>query len=280
MVLPTKPGHSVRLNLRKSTATSFKAVQFSLFPTNIETSYLSDRGWIFQERVLSRRILHFGKDQMFWECNDGSFAEDGHVVLRRGLRECGQTEGPFSKLAYSAVLDATAPLSQETFASQWVRLVKSYSTLKLTRGEDKLPALSGLAAAFHSHTEDNEYIAGLWRQSLPKQLAWSITNKKPAKAHKIFREQEYEDGSYGGKMETDNSFIHASQLFPRPEGRRAPTFSWASVDGEIEFHDLPKPCVHIESIALDFPAGNRYGSLRSGSLTISGPFRQDGAMGR
>jgi hypothetical protein len=273
VTLLTEDGESVQLNLRRSSKSSFKSIQSSLFPTNVEPSYLSDRGWIFQERVLSRRILHFGKNQIFWECNEGTFAEDGQVVLKRSLVECGQLEGPFSKLAYSSILDGPSPVSQEAFASQWERLVKAYSTLKLTRGDDKVPALSGLAAAFHSRKQSNEYAAGIWRQCLPKQLAWSITSKKPEKDHQIFQATEYKDGSMGYHMQTDNSFVRASQLSRKPITYRAPSFSWAAVDGEVEFHDISKPCARIKSVVLDFASGNRFGRLKHGSLFVSGPLR-------
>jgi hypothetical protein len=33
-----------------------------------EESPLSSRGWCLQERVLAPRTLHFGVEQMFWEC--------------------------------------------------------------------------------------------------------------------------------------------------------------------------------------------------------------------
>jgi hypothetical protein len=29
---------------------------------------LNTRGWVMQERLLSRRILHFGSDMIYWEC--------------------------------------------------------------------------------------------------------------------------------------------------------------------------------------------------------------------
>lgn len=277
--VPKGDGTLVTFNMRKPSPTSFKAVQFSLFPTNVEESHLSDRGWIFQERILSRRILHFGKDQMFWECNEGTFAEDGHVVLRQGQKECGRREGPFSKLAYSTVLDETSPMPLDAFASQWESLVKNYSTLKLTRGEDKLPALSGLAAAFSARTENNDYVAGIWRQNLPRQLAWSITNTKPEKEHRTWQSREYSDGSFGGGKEMDDSFVHPSQLFRRPRDYRAPSFSWAAIEGEIEFHELPGACAIIESAALDLPSGTAYGRPRHGCLTITGPFRQAWSYG-
>jgi hypothetical protein len=38
------------------------------FRQHVEESELSRRGWIFQERTLSRRILHFTSTQLYWEC--------------------------------------------------------------------------------------------------------------------------------------------------------------------------------------------------------------------
>jgi hypothetical protein len=44
---------------------------------------LSKRGWAFQERVLSRRILHYGTQQLFFECNEGYRGEDGMFLPAR-----------------------------------------------------------------------------------------------------------------------------------------------------------------------------------------------------
>jgi hypothetical protein len=35
--------------------------------TSVDKAPLSQRGWTFQERVLSKRTVHFG-DQLYWEC--------------------------------------------------------------------------------------------------------------------------------------------------------------------------------------------------------------------
>ena len=277
--LPKGDGSLLTLNIRRSSSSSFKANQFSLFPTNVEASYLSNRGWIFQERILSHRILHFGKDQMFWECNEGTFAEDGHIVSMNGQRECGQQDSLFSKLAYASVLKETSLMSLDSFASQWEKLVKAYCTLKLTKEEDKLPALAGLAAAFNAGIRNNDYIAGVWRQNLPRQLAWSITNTKPEKEHQVWQHSEYSDGSSGGSLKSDNSFVHPSQLFSRPRTYRAPSFSWAAVEGEIKFHQLLTACAQVESVMHNLPAERPYGRPKHASLCITGPFRQAESFG-
>jgi hypothetical protein len=41
------------------------------FKRDVEQSALSKRGWIFQERALSRRIIHFTATQVYWECGRG-----------------------------------------------------------------------------------------------------------------------------------------------------------------------------------------------------------------
>jgi hypothetical protein len=101
-----------------------------------------------------------------------------------------------------------------------------------------------------------------------------ITNKKPEKDHLVFRARKYKDWSIGSSVETDSSFVHASQLFHKPKNYRAPTLSWAAVDGEIDFHGLPKPCACIESVILDIPAETPCGRLKHACLAIYGPLRR------
>jgi hypothetical protein len=42
---------------------------------DVEYGPLNERGWVLQERLLSKRILHFGNDQIFWECQETQVAE-------------------------------------------------------------------------------------------------------------------------------------------------------------------------------------------------------------
>lgn len=45
------------------------------FKVDVEQSALSKRGWVFQERALSRRIIHFTETQVYWECGIGIWCE-------------------------------------------------------------------------------------------------------------------------------------------------------------------------------------------------------------
>lgn len=45
------------------------------FQADVEKSVLNTRGWVLQERALSRRIIHFSSNQIYWECGKGIFCE-------------------------------------------------------------------------------------------------------------------------------------------------------------------------------------------------------------
>lgn len=45
------------------------------FRADVENSVLSSRGWLFQERALSRRTIYFTSTQIYWECGNGIVCE-------------------------------------------------------------------------------------------------------------------------------------------------------------------------------------------------------------
>lgn len=92
----------------------------------------------------------------------------------------------------------------------WSLLVMNYSSRELTNPMDKLPAISGLAQRFDklSNGRNGRYFAGLWEAYLPDSLLW----------HRL-------------KVP-----IFLPEPNPaRPTAYRAPTWSWASINGTVEF---------------------------------------------
>lgn len=117
---------------------------------------LLKRGWAFQERILSPRVLHFCDTEMIWECKEYTLCECGDC------RSMGKEE-------YHRILDhpSTAKL-----VKQWEDLVEAYSDLALSYESDKLPALSGLAKQMARLRPKARYLAGLWSDSLQWDLLW------------------------------------------------------------------------------------------------------------
>jgi hypothetical protein len=46
------------------------------FDDEVEEAQLNTRAWVMQERLLSCRTIHFGANQMYWECGEGIYCED------------------------------------------------------------------------------------------------------------------------------------------------------------------------------------------------------------
>ena len=52
----------------------------SIFEANVEHGPLTNRAWVFQERMLSKRNLHFTPKHLLWECNSFSTFEGSVLV--------------------------------------------------------------------------------------------------------------------------------------------------------------------------------------------------------
>lgn len=118
---------------------------------------LLDRAWVFQERYLSARMVHFGKEQLYWECDSAVLSEDGVEDLKRLDRD---HFGPQFRAKPNDPIEA------------WRAAVLYYSSLNLTYESDRLPAISAVVKAMQAVRKNDVYVAGMWRNSLPEDLSW------------------------------------------------------------------------------------------------------------
>lgn len=181
---------------------------------NIFNGPLNRRGWVLQEHLFSRRTIHFATDQMYWECDKMFVGED-----RSDAR--GDADDGFpTRSLLCCVLDdfrgfqrAPDTRNDEPFNlvkdvhSIWAQLVRYYSRCGLTRPTDKLPAILSLSLAL-------EAILG-----------------------RPFHHGHYFDNT---PFVLSGLLWHAAKddTLTRPPEDRAPSWSWISVDGPIDFADL------------------------------------------
>ncbi|WPG99077.1 heterokaryon incompatibility protein-domain-containing protein [Acrodontium crateriforme] len=140
------------------------------FDRVLQGSTLYSRAWTFQERVLSPRTVHFGR-QMYWECCS--------------LRAC--TTFPLGVDLYEEFRDdmflRLKQLSSKfdgDFAQDlhriWCSVLRDYSGRRLTNPGDRLIALRGVAERLWRilGLSENDYLFGLWKPCLPEQLLWGM----------------------------------------------------------------------------------------------------------
>lgn len=147
----------------------------------VERSRLNGRGWVLQERLLSRRIVHFAGDQMYWECREQFLGEDNlhHLGNRldqeslagipRALSDMQRLRGRQAK-PDSDIWEVDE--YHEAFIILWVRMVAKYSSCGFTKNSDRAPALQGLAQRLQPLLRTT-YVNGEWLDDkLPKSLLW------------------------------------------------------------------------------------------------------------
>ncbi|KXT08751.1 hypothetical protein AC579_6427 [Pseudocercospora musae] len=215
-------------------------LEMALSAETTETT-LFERGWCFQEWMLSPRKLYFGSSQLFWECSRGCLSEDGlwtyqqhHRGLTQALMSYVEGLGPINKKLKSWSM-AMNMLWYYDSVSQ------SYSDRKLTNQSDRLIAISGLAKMMQIAVP-SKYLAGIWEHSLPGGLCWRRV-------------------SAGGKC--------ADYV--------APSWSWASQDAMVEYMIEPldpktkcSPCEVISSW-IKTNSGDEMGLAVAGRITLRAP---------
>ncbi|KAK1518548.1 serine/threonine protein kinase [Colletotrichum abscissum] len=70
------------------------------FHQDVEQAVLNQRGWVLQERALSRRTLHFTASQVYWECGKGVHCETLMKLSNRQAALLGDSDFPKSALEY------------------------------------------------------------------------------------------------------------------------------------------------------------------------------------
>jgi hypothetical protein len=177
----------------------------TLWRHEVADAPLNRRAWVVQERLLSPRTLHFGHNQLLWECYECESCEPFPEELPGAVIGLGFK--PTFLLKPSLKRD-DAPINEKWIiwlSEFWGNFISVYTTGNLSHEEDKLVAISGLAARLQGYFLEAEYLTGLWKWNLVHQLLW----------------------------ETHPESIMGRTFSQRPKKYRAPSWSWASVDGEI-----------------------------------------------
>lgn len=176
----------------------------------VDRAPLSKRGWCFQERLVSRRSVHFG-DQLFWECTTLRASEAFPLTIDVPLRQ---------EYIDAAISNIKVALKTEIMGSQgrslhrlWGSVLRCYTSTELTKPSDRLIALRGIAniVARQFDLSSGDYLAGLWRPSIAFQLLWA-------------RESE--------------AYSNADEELACKLANHFPSWSWASCPGETRFIDL------------------------------------------
>ena len=236
---------------------------------------LLTRGWAYQERLLSNRLVHFTKNELVWECRESMLCECGgisgdiEIKLGRGIGTTRRSNFHWASMTIAAMKfrKEKALLSQreendddddyygltglydednedvndnedvkdnediedkwmskETISSlntAWHEAITGYSSLKLKKHTDRLPAVAGLAQRF----EDaglGRYLWGIWEYELPYDICWQYTGFRPWR-------QSFKPGMQSYEISS------------------SPSWTWASVTGGVMWYGPGSRCNQLEA---------------------------------
>jgi hypothetical protein len=212
---------------------------------DLAEKFISTRGWVFQEGLVSNATLHYTDEGMVWECVAGTHC--GHDQSDTGgkwkTRWRDLLNRDFSRSSHAVAI-------KRPWSSQydvWYDFVCSYSDRNLFDVHDKFPALAGVARKFAQTfgLSDGSYLAGLWREDFLTGLLWRRHNRALT-------------------LERSNE--------PSP----APSWSWASVTGLLEHSKVDIVDSATKGPKLEFVCTTKeqipgtYGELSEAVLLVKG----------
>lgn len=147
--------NGIKLVVRDLPALSARRSTYELGPT----SEYFRRGWTFQEYLLSRRRLIFGKRQIHWNCACATFHED------RPDRKNQYLEDPALHLSVPNILSGIPDFDELK------RLLNEYHMRHFTRPEDALPGITGFLNLL-KHSFRGGFLCGLPQMRFDAALMW------------------------------------------------------------------------------------------------------------
>lgn len=258
-------------------------LDLSFWDKYVDNAPVNQRAWVYQERLLAPRVLHWCHNQIAFECRQANWAESlpsglphfrtsfglltnsvSHKSIdlvaarrRRAIRRHGT--GHQAQLEVVNDINAIDDTDRQILLYElWKHWVEVYTKTALKNQRDRLIAFSGIARMMSSTMEaegyKEKYIAGMWKNYLTQQLLWYVNEEDP--------------GKYW-LPNKDN----------RPEQYRAPTFSWAAVETRqgITFPvtenlaEDAKLLADVEEPQLDYSnPKDPFGMIRGGHIVIWG----------
>lgn len=210
---------------------------------------LLSRAWVYQERLLSPRIVYFTRYELAFECsgsNREKKCECEHMpggLWGGGSKGAGSGGGEYTDRRKVYHFDGLRASNLSEIRKYWHQIVEEYSGLRISFTSDRLPALSGVARQYGiAHSADlGRYVAGMWENCFPSELLWYCASRKIQK---------------------------------RPDSYCGPTWSWIST-GNITSYATGCPRTYpddldVLGITFDLNGPDNYAAISNAVMDLEG----------
>ena len=281
-------------------------LDYNMWKRGVAQAPLNGRGWVLQERSISPRTIHFGSDQLFWECLQHSACE----VFPTGYPERMRTYSvksapkvfcpPSKEIAQDTakVEEEVEELSQQIQGlvdeevcsdDSYSKTMKSLHLRQLNLLKERKDQL--VKQLFRKRNPQETFNRGWcagnvhWNMLMKKYSSCNLTvatDKLMAISGLAQDQQNNMDGDYlAGLWRTalEHQLIWKVvkvQPTPIPQTLRGPSWSWVYVDGKTEFGHAPDQdggTIYPTIIDVGVELANqqdKFGPVLNGLLRLSG----------
>ncbi|KLP22897.1 tol protein [Fusarium fujikuroi] len=203
----------------------------------IPRSNWHQRGWVLQERCLSRRLIYYTKNKLSWSC----------------FTQTGEEEGGDPQEADRIPLIPLRRESDDSLFNIWQRIVSDYQDCQLTFSKDRLAAVAGISARLEAQFECKIYAGILFHSpgDAAENLLW-YASKAPLRTFNEFHAPSWAWVAFDGEI---------SFFMPTPRGT-----SELLID-RLDFK-IRNQCESVD------PSKDCKGTCVSGSVSFEGPARK------
>jgi len=210
---------------------------------------LSDRAWIFQERILCPRTILYGGPQLVWECSEGfqteftrtSLQEDS---LKRSFREAFDIkafkdlkEGSYLENYIQSIIQAKSRIIM--FRNQWSTMITRYRSKKLTVESDRVIAFAGIVDAVQKMTVFTP-MCGFWKETFVMEMCWvRNSNLRRLNGAKWDREFPVPSWSWYAVSAYQNESVHEISIVSYSYGQALEKGIWEEMWSANEVYSAP-----------------------------------------
>lgn len=234
-----------------------------------EFSKWNERGWTFQERLLSRRIILFGKRQLTFECRKSRRLENYDGEIKRPL----------------AILKHLRSTNEwDVLRMSWLGITEQYCARQFTFDKDRLLALASIAREILIWLRRNQqqstvprsagsqYLAGHWWDGIELSLVWFTQSR----GNRFFSRNAISD-SWRQERRTVDVQLY-SEDFAHVPSNSQPSWSWVSrssssmqilwprLDRNETLESVSRPV----DATITLSGYNPLGAVSAGTLTMEG----------
>jgi hypothetical protein len=178
-------GLSVPRSIEQDTCRIRDTLALMTIPTEncFSSCTYSQRGWTFQERVLSRRSLMFTAEQAYWSCSSADWSE--RLMLEPSSSGSGSSQWAIPRIHLGSYELVAGDYYRDFSRQHYNNLPRIYALKDFTNSSDILDAISGILRRCALVTGDSFYwghilVPGLFEDSLSWRKARLQVEKRTA----------------------------------------------------------------------------------------------------